>query len=115
MKRVASKVTPTELEHQLRQLNLTQIDVSKALNVSQSQVSRVLSGQTSMGSRVAQDVCKYVYARAKKTGRELVRSSDELIDAVSAVWDGTPDHARALAAVIRSFALLTPSKTAARD
>lgn len=108
------RMTTTELEHQLSVLKLTQIDVAMALNVSQSQVSRVLSGQTSMKSRVAQDVCKYVLMRSKKTGRDRVRSSDELIDAVSAVWDGTPDHARALAAVIRSFALLVPSKSTVR-
>lgn len=39
--------------------------------------------------------------------RERVVANDELMDALAEIWDGTPNHARALAAVIRSLTLLS--------
>lgn len=42
--------------------------------------------------------------------RAAVRSNEDLLDALADVWDGTPAHARSLATVIRSLALLSPSK-----
>lgn len=109
MKKAVEILSLAEVSHRLRRLEVNQVELANALNVSQSQISRVLSGETSMSSRVAIDICNYVISRTQKTGRERVRASDELLDAVSAVWDGTPGHARALSAVIRSLTLLSPA------
>lgn len=77
------------------------------LEASQSQISRVLSGRTSIRSKLAKDICNYVSSQAKSMERERVVANDELMDALAEIWDGTPNHARALAAVIRSLTLLS--------
>jgi hypothetical protein len=53
-----------------------------------------------------EEVCLYVERTAGGVTAEAVRNNDELIDAVRSVWNGSAAHARALAAVIRSMALL---------
>lgn len=93
-----------------RQIGLGQASIAKALGASQSQVSRVFSGNTSARSRLARDICSYVLGSPSKNTRDAVRANDQLIDALAEVWDGTPAHARALAMVIRSLALLVPSR-----
>lgn len=108
MEPIPSRVSVAQAAERARRLNLRQTDIANALGVSQSQVSRVLSGSTSARSRLAKDVCSYVLSAASRDVRSAVRGNDDLLDALAEVWDGTPAHARALATVIRSLALLTP-------
>lgn len=98
------------LRHEIKLLGLTQIAVSSAVKASQSQVSRVLSGQTSMKSRLAQDICIYVSSKQRRGSPRQIASNTDLMDAIASVWDGTPSHARAMAAVIRSLKLLSPAE-----
>ena len=85
---------------------ITQTTIAAALGISQSQVSRVLSGNARRPSKVFNAVCKYVHSSVASHPGESLKHHPELIEAVSDVWDGTPDHAQALALVIRSLGAL---------
>jgi len=89
-----------------KRLGLTQTDIAKATGHSQGQVSRVLSGQGQRRSKVFRDVCSYVFIRSQGIHRDAVVRQPQLIDALAEVWDGTEDHAVALACVIRSLGTL---------
>jgi transcriptional regulator with XRE-family HTH domain len=104
------KVSLTDIalaKHKLEELGLSQFALAKALRCSQSQVSRVLSGRTSSASKLAIDLCNYASILAPRVERSGVIANDDLINALTAVWDGTPAHARALAVVIRSLGTLS--------
>ena len=93
-----------------RQRRLTQEEIAKATGHSQSQISRVLSGQTVRRSRVTKDICNYVLWKTTSDHRKSVTQNREMIDALVEVWDGSDEHASALACVIRSLGTLrTPS------
>jgi len=96
-----------------RAVGLTQLHIASALNASQSQVSRVLSGNARRRSRLFDAVCKYVFScprtSAETSASNLRRPSADIDRALDEVWDGTYEHARALALVIRSLAALGPS------
>lgn len=91
-----------------KELGLTQVDLANALSASQSQISRVLSGTGKRRSKLFDELCKYVFSLHPK-GRATAESSEELTSALSEVWDGTPQHAKALAIVIRSLGALHSS------
>ena len=90
-----------------RAMGLTQAQIAIHIGASQSQVSRVMSGQSKRQSKLLKKVCKYVFYSAQ-TNRPDPQSSPELMAALSAVWDGTSQHAQALAHVIRSLSSLDP-------
>lgn len=96
---------------QLRRLvaahGITQSTLALATGASQSQVSRVLAGRTSMKSKLAKEISAYALACSRPEPRDRVLGNKDLLDAVAEAWDGTPRHAKALAAVIRSLSLLT--------
>lgn len=95
-------------KHQIRISGLTQEELAKALNASQSQVSRILSGRASPRSKLLNKICVYASSAVTGVNPALVRDNESLISALTAVWDGTPDHAESLSAVIRSLVLLSP-------
>ena len=100
---------------------IAQAEIAAYVGASQSQVSRILKGEGIRASRLFEEVCLFVErfeggisADVVKNGRRLfekdaVRSNSELIEALQATWDGSASHAKALAAVIRSLAILKPS------
>lgn len=98
-----------------RELGLTQSIIATQLNASQSQVSRILSGASRRRSKLFDSVCKYVLSVGQGSSHEAVAESKELTEALASVWDGTPEHARALALVIRSLGALHPSGSAIRS
>ena len=84
-----------------------QSEVGSVVGASQAQVSRILSGKVRRWTRLAEDIC--LYAERTEGGgvtREAVYANDELIDALRATWDGSSMHAKSLASIIRSLALL---------
>ncbi|MFZ2987020.1 MAG: helix-turn-helix transcriptional regulator [Ideonella sp.] len=102
--------SPHSIEHlrkMVAQAGITQMQIAKATRASQSQVSRVLSGRTSMTSKLAKSISAYALACSSPIPRERIASSNILMDALADTWDGTPHHAQALAAVIRSLSLLS--------
>ena len=86
------------------ELGLTQAVIAKAIGASQSQVSRVLSGAGVRRSLLFDAVCRYVFSVDAE--RPSIAESKELTRALADVWDGTPEHATALALVIRSLGAL---------
>ena len=85
---------------------ITQNNIAMAIGASQPQVSRILSGHLSRPSKLFQEICIYVRSATDGVTTSSVRENDELIEAVAATWDGTAQHAAALAAVIRSLGAL---------
>lgn len=92
-----------------RDRKITQAQIASALGASQPQVSRILQGKGLRHSRLHEEVCLYIERLAGGVTPEAVRENDELIDALADTWDGSAAHARALATVIRSLAVLGPS------
>jgi hypothetical protein len=67
----------------------------------------VLQGNLSRAIKLSEEIC--LYAERLEDGGvtlETVRSNDDLIEALRVTWDGSSAHARALASVIRSLAVL---------
>lgn len=85
-----------------RKLGLTQTDIAHAVGASQSQVIRLLAGHYKRRSKLLAKVCEYVFYTHKPTG-VIPQQSPALMEALAVVWDGTPQHAQALALVIRSL------------
>jgi len=89
-----------------REQGITQAEIATAIGASQSQVSRILQGKGPRSSRLCEEVCLYVERLSAGVTAMAVRANDELVNAVAATWDGSASHARALATVIRSLAVL---------
>jgi len=93
-----------------RSLGVTQSQIAEALGASQGQVSRILGGKVRRASRLFEEVCLYVERMDQGVTAEAVRESDELINALQETWNGSSEHATALAAVIRSTKALSSGK-----
>jgi predicted transcriptional regulator len=90
-----------------RKLGIFQDEVGEVVGASQAQVSRVLAGKVQRWTRLSEEIC--LYAERLEGGgvsKDAVCANDELIEALRATWDGTAAHAKSLASVIRSLALL---------
>lgn len=100
------KAEAQALAKSIRKLGYTQSDLAIVMNASQSQISRILSGQLRRRSRLFDALCVYVRSERKGISADTVRTNAELMDALATIWDGTAEHATALAAVIRSLGAL---------
>jgi len=87
---------------------IAQADIAAHVGASQSQVSRILKGEGVRASRLFEEVCLFVERFEGGISADAVRSNRELIEALQATWDGSASHAKALAVVIRSLAVLKP-------
>ncbi|WP_408492165.1 helix-turn-helix domain-containing protein [Paraburkholderia strydomiana] len=85
---------------------VTQNALAIAIDASQSQVSRILSGRIVRHTKLLERLCIYASRRLKFHRRRDVRQNAELMSALTDVWDGSDEHAQALAHVIRSLAEL---------
>ena len=91
-------------------LKLSQESIAISCGLSQPQVSRVLSGRSKRAGKSFESVCKYIdYRYALSSGEVPV--TEELKQAIAQTWDGTEEHARALATVIRSLGVFARSKS----
>ena len=100
---------PAEVSAHLKVHRITQIELSSVLGVSQSQISRVLSGHTSGRSKLLHKICVYAEYQPELPSPSRITTNESLISAIADVWDGTPEHADAIAVVIRSLKALSPS------
>ena len=91
---------------QARAAGITQADLAMATGASQPQISRILRGQLSRRSRLFEEISVYVRSASPGVSPRAVRRNEELINALAVTWDGTSQHAMALAAVIRSLGAL---------
>lgn len=87
---------------------IAQSDIAAYVGASQSQVSRILKGEGVRASRLFEEVCLFVERFEGGISADAVRHNRELIEALQVTWDGSASHAKALAAVIRSLAVLKP-------
>ena len=90
-----------------RRHGLTQDEVGAVVGASQPQVSRVLQGNLSRATKLSEEIC--LYAERLENGgvtSDAVRANNDLIEALRVTWDGSSAHARALASVIRTLAVL---------
>lgn len=88
---------------------IAQADIATHVGASQSQVSRILNGGGARASRLFEEVCLFVERFEGGVSANAVRSNRELVEALQVTWDGSASHAKALAAVIRSLAVLKPA------
>jgi transcriptional regulator with XRE-family HTH domain len=107
MNKIDIQAQSQRIAKQARELGITQIQIAKAIGADQSQVSRVLSGKSKRASRVFNEVCNYVNSITPSMDHGAAKQNDELLEAIASVWDGSPQHASALANVIRSLGELS--------
>ncbi|MCT9813212.1 helix-turn-helix domain-containing protein [Acidovorax sp. Be4] len=89
---------------------ITQADIAAHVGASQPQVSRILTGECMRVSRLFEEVCLFVERFESGVTVDAVRGNRDLIDALQVTWDGSASHAKALATVIRSMAVLRPGQ-----
>lgn len=99
---------PAVLRSVARLRGITQSEIAKAIGVNQSQVSRMLSGDALADTPSAHKLCAWILRSPGRVRASEVLENKELIGAVAFAWDGSPQHATALAAVIRSLRVLWP-------
>jgi DNA-binding Xre family transcriptional regulator len=93
------------LDH-LRALILSNVtnqsEISKATGIDQSQISRILAGKVKRVSKNMLELCKFARNLPQIAERDPSQSP-ALMSALKAVWDGTPEHAAAIASVVLSL------------
>lgn len=89
-----------------RKHGVSQAQIADFVGASQGQVSRLLGGKIRRVSRLFEEICLFAERLEGGVSRELVIANDDLISALTETWDGTAEHAKALATVIRSLAVL---------
>lgn len=97
--------TISNLGQLVRATTLTQLEIARATGVSQSQISRILAGQPRRLSRNVLRLC--MYARTLQTRKRdalPVRGKEKLDRAIDSVWNGSAEHAEAIAAALASIA-----------
>lgn len=94
------------LAARIRSEGITQTQLAVAIEASQSQVSRILSGRIVRHTKLLDRLCAYARHRLNFGKHSDVRRNAELMAALADVWDGSDEHAHALAQIIRSLAEL---------
>lgn len=91
-------------EHKKRS-KLTQSQYAKACGVSQSTISRLLRNgeQRQNDTEMLKKICNYANCDLYKKQSIEPQSNEHLMKALSEVWDGTEQHAKVLAKMIRCF------------
>lgn len=85
---------------------LNQSEIATAVGVSQSQVSRIFSGKSRRRSKNFEKICIYAYeslGKSQGNAKPSASTNQDLMTALDAVWDGSDQHAKALATVIHSL------------
>lgn len=92
---------------------LTQSTIAADLQASQSQISRIFAGTSKRRSKLFDAVCKYVFSDLPgSAAASRIGDAQSLHEVLDAVWDGSPEHAEALAGVIRSLGAFAPRNKA---
>lgn len=85
---------------------ISQSDIAKFVGASQAQISRLLGGKIRRASRLFEEICLYAERLEGGVSEDMVRANDEMVRALAETWDGSAEHAKALAVVIRSLSAL---------
>lgn len=98
------KVRWEEMRFTLLSARMTQPEIAKASGVSQPAVSRLLSNCPERLGGAFKKLCIYADGVRGSAQSTLPLPIDDpaLVSAIREVWNGTPEHAQALAAMIRA-------------
>src|SRR5262245_47683260 len=98
-----------ELQKYLEACGRTQEEIAAAAGVNQSTVHRAMNGlgQRRRLSRALKRLCKYAQIETTKPIDAEPARNAELMSAIKLAWDGTEEHATALARVIRELGRLS--------
>jgi predicted XRE-type DNA-binding protein len=93
-----------EMRATVAKSGLTQSDVARAAGVSQPAVSRLMGNCPKRHGGAFKNLCKYADSQRAyaQTTLPLPVNDAALVSAIREVWNGTPEHAQALAAMIRA-------------
>lgn len=98
--------TPQEsglvLAQHARALNLSQSQIAKAIGIDQSQVSRIFDGRVKKPSNTMMKISEYLELK-KSDICSTITHNQPLMEALVLTWDGTEEHAQALAEIIKSL------------
>lgn len=89
------------LKAALNAMNLSQVSIAIGSGVSQATVSRVLERCPKRSSKAFFRLCKYALLKGN-VGVTDPATSPPLMEALRETWNGTPEHARALADILRA-------------
>jgi transcriptional regulator with XRE-family HTH domain len=94
--------------------HLSQESVAKAAKVSQSTVSRALRGRIERQGRAKAKLFNYIQKELRK---EVLSGTgkDKVINAFELIWDGSEEHATAIARIISASAGLLPGERSGGD
>ncbi len=88
---------PAELESLLKHKGITQSELAERAGVSQPTVSRARRRVPGRNSRSYRQLCSYIRKELNE-----ISLPNPACDAVVEIWDGSPEHAEALATLIRA-------------
>lgn len=80
----------------------SQMSIAKGSGVSQATISRVLERCPKRNSKAFTKLCKYALPEPSSMDSADPATSPLLMDALRETWDGTPEHAKALADILRA-------------
>jgi hypothetical protein len=86
----------------LLERGITQEAISAEVSVPQSTVSRFLARCPRRNSKAFAILCNYALSNGLNEDRPDPGTSDELMSAMRNTWNGTEEHARALADILRA-------------
>ena len=89
----------------LDQRQISQNAIAEAAKVDQATVSRVLSQCPKRAGKAFRRLCKYAEKIEAAAIQPNPSGCPELMSALGNVWDGSNEHAEALAAIIRAVGL----------
>lgn len=94
--------------------HLSQKSIAKAAKVSQATVSRALRGRIERQGRARARL--FIYIRQELQNEDLSgRGKEKVVKAFENIWDGSEEHAAAIAKIIRASGGLLPAKRLGGD
>lgn len=96
---------PSELETLLRRDGISQSELAKRVGISQPTVSRARRRVPARISDEYGQLCSYIRKELDETSLP-----PQVCDALTEIWDGSPAHDAALAALIRAIVDLSRSE-----
>ncbi len=95
-----------QLAEQANRLNISQTEIATATGINQSQISRIFDGKVKRHSKALEKVSVFLNMQPNVVPIDIVKSNNELMQALSVTWDGTSAHSVALANIIRTLRAL---------
>lgn len=89
---------------------LSQRAIADAAGVSQATVSRALARDTQRHGRAVARLCKYMQQTLNAESGTDTKGRRKVVDAFVAIWDGSEEHAIAIARIIKASQGLRPAE-----